>query len=383
MRRRDFIRTSALAGAALGLGATASLTRATPNHSGKAAKPKNILVMGGTGFLGPHIVNRLIERGHTVTLFNRGKTNTHLFPDLRKLRGDRQEGDLMALEGESFDAVIDTNAYFKRAVYQALETLGDRIDQYVVISTISVYPTFPKIGLNENDPIEYPDDESIEDITGSTYGVLKALCERTAEEMLPGRVTTIRPGLIVGPRDNTDRWTYWPVRIQRGGRVLAPGDGNASVQFIDARDLANFIVHTTEEKITGVFNATGPANKLTFGRMLRSMHAEIGGDTQIEWVDQEFFAQHGVSAWQNLPMFIPAEGDFLGFAEIDCSKAITSGLAFRSVAESTRDTLAWWNELPEERRAAPKWPWLAPDKEAEVLEAWDNRDDSGAHDHPH
>src|SRR5262245_12984690 len=261
--RRRFLWASA-AGAwwAAGAGAPRSAAGAA-----KAAEPKTILMLGGTGFLGPHTVEAALRRGHKVTLFNRGRTRTELFPDLEKLQGDR-DNDLRALEGRAWDAVVDTSANIPRWVKSAAAVLGPNIRHYLYISSISAYASLARPGTDESAPLAEIADPTVETVDGETFGALKALSEQAAEESMPGRVTVVRPGLIVGPDDPSDRFTYWPVRIDRGGEVLAPGSALDPVQLIDVRDLGEFLVKLIEGAIMGIFNALGPAEGLTMGRML-------------------------------------------------------------------------------------------------------------------
>lgn len=378
--RRDFLQYSLAAGtmAMTGLGA------ASLRSTGRAAKPMKLLILGGTGFLGPHIVERAQARGHVMTLFNRGRSNTHLFPDLEKLVGDRN-GDLTALEGRTWDAVIDTSGYVPPQVDASAGLLADAVRQYVFISTISVYSTYPKPGMTEDDPvgtlpapIENP---TMQDVTATTYGPFKALCEQAAEKAMPGRVTNIRPGLICGPRDNTDRFTYWPVRLARGGETLAPGDGFDRVQFIDARDLAAFVIHCLEQGTTGVFNTNGPAEPLTVKEMLAGIAEGVEAKPKFVWVPSDFLSQQGVNGWQHMPVWIPAEGDYLGFAMLDLSRALGAGLTLRPVSETARDTLAWFNTLADDRKARlleGRSAGLSAEREAEVLSAWKNREKTPA-----
>ena len=226
-----------------------------------------ILIIGGTRFLGRHLVNSARARRHEVTLFNRGKTNPNLFWQVEKIQGDREK-DLDQLTGRNWDAVIDTCGYFPRIVRMSAEALKGKVENYVFISSISVYSAFSKIGINESDPVGKIEDETMEEITGESYGPLKALCEKAVQEVFGMDSLVIRPGLIVGPHDPTDRFTYWPVRVARGGSILAPEKPDLPIQIIDARDLADFIIKLIEQNVSGVFNATGPDHALTLGSML-------------------------------------------------------------------------------------------------------------------
>jgi 2'-hydroxyisoflavone reductase len=305
-----------------------------------------------------------------VTLFNRGRTNPQLFPDVEKLHGDR-DGHLEALAGRSWDWVVDTSGYVPRVVRQSAELLAPRVERYLFVSTISVYADTSRPGMDESAPVERLADPATEDVRAH-YGALKAACEGVVEAALPGRALSVRPGLIVGPNDPTDRFTYWPVRVARGGEVLAPGDGSDPVQVVDVRDLAAFLVRLLEAGAHGTFNATGPAERLTTRALLEACRAAAASDARFTWVEATFLAAQGVAPWQDLPAWVPASGDSLGFAQIDVRRAIAQGLAFRPIVETARDTLAWWRSLPPERRAAPK-AGLSPEREAAVLGAWKRR----------
>lgn len=335
-----------------------------------------LLILGGTIFLGRYLVESAQSRGHEVTLFNRGQHSPELFPDIEKLRGDR-DGSLEALKGRRWDAVIDTSGYVPRVVRQSAELLADMVDHYTFISSISVYPTFPRPGTNENDPVGTLDDETVEQVTGETYGPLKALCEQAVESALPGRTLAIRPGLIVGPHDHSDRFPYWPRRVAQGGEVLAPSRPEMHTQIIDVRDLADWNVQMVESRQTGVYNATGPNYTLTIGRLLDECRAVTGSDAHFTWVSEPFLLEAGVGPWMELPLWIPdqSDADMVGFSDVDVGKAIGAGLTFRPLAETIRDTLAWDATRPfgVERRAG-----LGPEREKEVLRAWHARADEGA-----
>jgi 2'-hydroxyisoflavone reductase len=333
----------------------------------KAKKPLRILILGGTGFLGPHLVAYAVARGHGVTLFNRGKTHPELFPDLEKLRGDR-DGKLDALKGRTWDAAIDTSGYVPRVVHMSAGLLSKEVKQYVFISTISVYPDDLKPGANESAKVQELTEPGSEEVR-KHYGALKALCEQAAEQEMPGRATNIRPGLIVGPGDPTDRYTYWPVRIDRGGEALAPGGGGDPVQYVDARDLAGFVVRVIEEDVVGVFNAAGPEKRLSMKEMLDASRKATDHPASLTWVPEKFLTDHKVSAWDDMPVWAGAD---VGLSQIDCSKAIGKGLRFRSAEDTARDTLAWWKTLPEERRAKMR-AGLSAEREKEVLAAWKAR----------
>ncbi len=358
--RRTFIGTS------LAATATAVLPGGT-----RAAAPLTVLVIGGTGFLGPHTVRRLQERGHTVTLFNRGRTNPQLFPDVEKLRGDRKT-DLKALEGRKWDAVIDPSAYIPADVTRSATLLAPNVAQYLLISTISVYKALDKPGLDESAPLATLKDPTVEQVTGETYGGLKVLCEQAAAKALPGRTTVIRPGLIVGPGDTTDRFTYWPVRVARGGEVLAPNSPSDFVQCIDVRDLANFVVHCLETRTMGTYNADAPQASLTIGRLLDTCKAVSKSDATFVWLPKAFMEAHKVRPWSDMPVWLPAEGDTAGEGQVSVKAAMARGLAHRPLAETVRDTLAYVETWPAERKAKLK-AGLSPEREREVLAAWKAR----------
>ncbi len=351
--RRQFLQASAAAGAALALRSAEAADDSSPVE--KSGKPMTILVLGGTGFLGPHVVEYAVARGHTVTLFNRGRTNPHLFPDLEKLQGDRRASQIDSLRGRKWDAVIDPSAYFPRVVHEAMDILAQNIGYYMIVSSISVYANTSQPGIDETAPVGRIDDPSSEEVR-LYYGQLKALAEEAAEQRMPGRVNRVRPGLIVGPGDPSDRFTYWPVRVQQGGEILSPGDPNDPVQYIDVRDLAKWMVHATEQRITGIFNATGPDYPTTVAEMLYGCKAVTGGDARFTWAPADFLEANGVQGWLHMPVWVPPVGDYAGFARIDCGKAIKEGMTFRPLAEIVRGTLDWWATLSDQRRAR-----LAPD----------------------
>ncbi|MFY0563413.1 SDR family oxidoreductase [Archangium lansingense] len=352
----------------------------TKLEGGEAAKTsapkgggKRILILGGTGFLGPQLVEAARARGHTVTLFNRGKTRPHLFPDVEKLQGDRdpKNGDgLKVLEGRSWDAVIDTSGYVPRVVRASAELLAPNVGHYVFISTISVYKEMPRPGMDEDTPLATVEDPTNENVR-ENYGALKALCEKAAEAAFPGRTTNIRPGLIVGPDDPTQRFTYWPVRVARGGEVLAPGNGSDPAQFIDVRDLAEWTILTIENRDIGTFNATGPARQLTMKELLEACKQASNSDATFIWADTAFLEKHNVKAWVDLPVWVTPTGELAGMTSASNARAVARGLKFRPTVDTARDTLTWFNGLPPERQAElQKRGGITPEREREVLAAW-------------
>jgi 2'-hydroxyisoflavone reductase len=366
--RREFIKLSAATAGAFALsGTSASL------FAEKTAKPMRILILGGTGFTGPYQVQYALSRGHKVTTFNRGKTHPGELPnEVEQLIGDR-DGKLEALKDRQWDVVIDNPTSLPAWVRDAAQILKGNVEGYVFISTISVYGDV-KTGPDENAPIEKyegadPYKETLEAMKASgykTYGPLKALSEREAEKWFPGKTLIIRPGLIVGPRDETDRFTYWPVRIERAREVLAPGSPNDPVQFIDARDLAEWTIRMAENRETGIYNATGPAKALGIGEMLGGIKAALKSNATFTWVTEDFLARQKVEPWSDMPVWTGKES---GLARAKIDRALSKGLTFRPLAETARDTLTWFKSLSQDRQSHLK-AGLPPEREAEVLAAW-------------
>lgn len=324
-----------------------------------------ILIIGGTRFLGRHLVHSALGRGHEVALFNRGLTNPDLFPQVETILGDREK-DLAQLSGREWDAVIDTCGYVPRIVHLSALGLEGSVGRYVFISSISAYAGFSKVGIDESDPVGKMEDETVEEITGETYGPLKVLCEKVVQDTFDEGALIIRPGLIVGPYDPTDRFTYWPVRVARGGDVLAPEEPAAPVQIIDARDLSDFIIKLIEENASGIFNATGPDYELTMGAMLETCKQVSDSDADFKWASVELLGRHEVAPWSDMPVWIPNTEEDAGFSRVDISKAIKAGLKFRPLEETVRDTLEWVATRPSDRewRAG-----LSAEKEEKVLAA--------------
>ena len=319
-----------------------------------------LLILGGTVFLGRHIVEAAVARAHEVTLFNRGQHNPDVFPSVEKLRGDRN-GDMSALQARHWDAAIDTSGYVPRAVRASVGALAHSVNHYTFISSISAYADFKTMGMNENSALATLEDKSVEDVNNETYGALKALCEEAAEATLPGRVLIVRPGLIVGPDDPTDRFTYWPHRVSQGGEVLAPGRPDQQIQFIDVRDLAEWIVRMVEKNQTGVYNATGPDYLLTMGQFLEECKRATDSNARFTWVGDAFVPADDA----NFQPWAPDE--YIGISTVNCSKALTAGLTFRPLTDTLRDTLAWKVASPSrgELRSG-----LKPEQEKELLAKW-------------
>ena len=375
--RREFLRTAPAAAGAVGLGLVGGPAWAPGNGT---PTTMTILILGGTGFIGPHMVRYAVSRGHTVTLFNRGRTNPHLFPELEKLVGDR-DGDLATLDGRGWDAVIDNSGYVPRHVRDSAELLVES-GAYLFISSISAYRDLAPDGITEDYEMGRLDDPNVEQVTGATYGPLKALCEEAVQEVFGQRANIVRPGYIVGPGDPSDRWTYWPVRVSMGGDMVVPGTPDDPVQFIDARDLGSWVVGMIENGVGGVFNGVGPVEPLAMGTFLETCREVGGGDAAFHWIDAEFIQEQNVY----FPIRSPTTGDFGGAHRVDISRAIATGYMSRPLADTVRDTLEWWNGLAEEDRpggalrAGPRKPGAMGgqaistetmlEMETELLDAW-------------
>lgn len=323
-----------------------------------------VLILGGTRFVGRAMVETGLALGHELTLFNRGKSNVNLFPLIETIVGDR-DGGLNALRGRSWDAVIDTSGYVPRLVGDSARMLADSVEHYTYISSISVFSRFDQPGLNEDSLIGTIEDESTEDINGQTYGPLKALCEQMLEGVMPGRVLHVRPGLIIGPYDESDRLTYWVWRVAQGGEVLATGEPDAPMQFIDARDLAAWAYKATEARLTGPYVCTGPEYGLTTGRLLETCKRVSSSDAAFTWVGDHFLREQGLAEEADVPWWVPAE--YIGYAAFDTSKALAAGLSFRPLEETVRDTLTWHATRPKD------YSWrsgLRPEQERALLKIW-------------
>lgn len=339
----------------------------------------NILIIGGTVFLGRALVEAAQQAGHSITLFNRGITHPKAFPAVETITGERN-GDLSALAGRTWEAVIDTCGYFPRQVRHSAQALAQSAGRYVFISSISVYADTSQPGVDESAALGALQDVAVEEITGDTYGPLKALCELAAEAEMPGRALVIRPGLIVGPYDRSDRFTYWPWRVSRGGEVLAPGRPERGVQFIDVRDLAEWTLRLVEQGAAGVFNADGqptgfaagepegsPAG-ITMGGLLESCREVSGSSAVFTWVEEGFLLENQVGPWMEMPLWIPeSDPQAGGFYAVSVAKALAAGLRYRPLEQTVADTLAWAASRPAEHswRAGMK-----PEREAELLRLW-------------
>lgn len=329
-----------------------------------------VLFMGGTGFIGPHMVRALVDAGHEVTLFNRGKTNSHLFPGLSKIKGDRLTDDIKQLSGQQWDLIVDTSCYIPRAVDMLIEAVDtEHLKQYVFISTISVYASFSQAGMTEDSPLARMDEDPDSEDTSKWYGALKVRCEEQAEKAMPGRVTMVRCGVIIGPGDKTDRFTYWPVTAANSAEMLAPGKGDDPLQTIDVRDLADWVVHCINQKLVGPFNSTNPAGLYNFRDVLNMCRDELNPDLKLTWVPEKFLETQNLDESGGLPLWVGGNIDYAGIWKVDAGLAASKGLKARPLNESIRDTWAWWLTLPEERRAKPK-TGLSPERQSEILAAW-------------
>ncbi len=326
-----------------------------------------LLILGGTRFLGRHTVDSALARGHKVTVFNRGKNNAGLPEGVEAIVGDR-DGGLDALRGRRWDAVIDTCGFIPRVVGDSARLLADAVDHYTFVSSLSVYPSFATPSLDESAPVGTLEDETVEEVDGATYGPLKVLCERAVESAFPGRSAIVRAGLIVGPRDDIKRFPWWVRRVARGGNVLAPGEPGRHLQVVDARDLGDWMVLLGERRTPGVFNATGPDRVLTMGEFLDEARRVSGSDARFVWASDEFLAEHRVAPWTEMPMYLPAVGDYLHFFDVDVSKAIAAGLRFRPLADTIRDVLDWTETpLPRDFSMAIPDPGISAEREAALL----------------
>ncbi len=369
--RREFVKTAGIVGAGLGL---ASAAACAGEAGGGGVAPKRILILGGTGLIGPHMVRYAVQRGHQVTIFTRGRRQAELPEEVERLIGDRND-DHTALEGRTWDVVLDNNAQDYRWVQKSTELLKDATDHYLFVSSISAYALegggpdratqVMMEPLVDEDYARIDPPDGWQDGDDAPYGLMKTLSENIAHAAFPERATIVRPGLIVGPGDLTDRFTYWPVRLSEGGEVLAPGNPEHSTQIVDQRDLTEWIVRLAENGTTGDFNATGPAERLSMGSMLDQIGSVVTEPYQLTWVTESFLQAQGVSPWSDLPAWIP--GAPLMF--VDVRDAVAAGLTFRPISVTARDTIDWDRTRPDEDRRDPP-VGLSREREREVLDAW-------------
>jgi 2'-hydroxyisoflavone reductase len=361
LHRRAFLAASAAAG-------TLALLGREPKP---AAKPLRILILGGTGFIGPALTRLAQARGHKVSFFNRGKTRTELFPDVARFIGDRdpRKGDgLKALEGHDWDVVIDDSGYFPRMVGASATLLADHAKRYIYISSISCYKEPSPMNGDEDAPLATLADPAVETMGDQfqNYGGLKALCEQAAEKAMPGRVAIVRPGFIVGPDDPTGRFTYWPVRFDKGGEIAVPGAPTDPLQVIDVRDLGAFLVKLAEDGTTGRFNAVGPDKRLEWGRVVKACQASTPAKSDLVWMDADFLAKHPDAEF---PIWAPYAGETKGFHTWRNDRAMKAGLRCRPIEAIVKDTLAWHRGLAaDDKRAHLTGP--SAEAEAKLIAAW-------------
>ena len=379
-------RRNVLRAAGVGLGAavlSGLVTRASARANEgipRADRPLDLLILGGTGFTGPFQVRYALARGHRVTIFNRGSRSLDWPGPVEELVGDRNESDLSALVGRKWDVCIDNPTTLPFWVRDAGRVLQGNVGHYVFTSTLSVYASDSESGADETAPLmEYGGDDAMAETMaslranmGRLYGPLKAESEREVARWFPDAHTLIRPTLIVGPRDGTDRFTYWPVRMARGGEVLAPGDGDDPVQIIDARDVAEWTIRMAEAQAGGAYNALGPDYRMTFAAMLHGIRAVTGVAAELTWASADFLAEQSIQPWSDMPVYVPSGADYAGFATRSNVKAIEAGLTFRPFADTVEATMNWFREQPAERRASLR-AGLTPEREAEALRAWHAR----------
>ena len=368
--RRRFLAASAAAAGAAALTPARALAWPSPGsapHSDASPTPRplRILILGGTGFIGPHMVRYAMYRGHDVTLFNRGRTAPELFPGVETLIGDRDD-QLDALRGGTWDAVIDNSGYVPRHVRDSAELLRDSVGRYLFTSTGSVY-NFDQDELTEDADLLPIDDPTSEDVD-RYYGPLKVLCENAVTDTYRERGTVVRLHVVAGPGDPTDRFTYWPVRIDHGGEIIAPGSQSTPVQFIDVRDLAEFMMELLERDIGGTYNAAGPAlDPTSMAEFLYGVRAITSSHLSFTWIDEQFLVEQEARFQLWYP---PTEGAIRGLSRVRSHRGVAAGLKFRPLAVTAFDTLEWFKSLPEERRNGFE---LNLERDARVLEAWKAR----------
>jgi 2'-hydroxyisoflavone reductase len=366
--RRDFLRTTSIAGGTLLAGGLPALARAaSKTQAPRAEAPLNLLILGGTGFIGPHLVRYAAARGHRITIFTRGRHDAELPAGVVRLQGDRN-GKLGALEGKTWDAVVDDSATNPEYVRQSTALLQDSVGAYLFTSSTGVYYPYLQRGVDESMPVHYdladPNDES------EKFGTAKAECERETMRTFGNRGIIVRPTYIVGPGDTSDRFPYWPQRLVKGGEVLAPGHADDPMQIIDVRDLAEFMVRLLENKKNGIYNVAGPKSPLTAKAFYAAAAKALNVDVKFTYVDDyDFLAAHKID--ESIPWAMLRGNDY-GMMSVKNDRAIAAGLSFRPLAMTIRDTLAWWSTVPEARRLAPRFA-MTPEKEAQALADWHAR----------
>lgn len=400
--RRDFIRSATVAAAGLSIaGRSLAQSSAQPAGQPSAKDPpragKSVLILGGTGFLGPAVQEAALARGYSVTLFNRGRSETlrqnnerpsNVMKGVEVLYGNRDpnktadadnEGvkglkvdpnspkGLSQLVGRKFDAVVDTSGYYPRMVKASAELLAPNVKQYLFISTISVYKDNSKPGADTSAELATTPDPTSEQMSNGAYGPLKALCEQAVSAALPGRTTIVRPGYIVGRRDTSKRFLSWPVRASQGGVMIAPGSPDDPIQVIDVRDLGDFCMELIDRGVMDTFDATGPTKGLTWGRTLDACKAASANDTTLTWIPADFLERQGVM--DAMPIWIPPVGEYAGFHTRNVDKSVKAGMKLRDIADTCKDALAWYQGLPERLRPGVVRD-FTPEREKAVLEAW-------------
>jgi nucleoside-diphosphate-sugar epimerase len=356
--RRDVLTLTA------GLAAGTALGRAFAAES----KSKTLLILGGTGFIGPHLTKEALRLGWRVTHFNRGKRDADGVENVETLHGDRK-GQIDALRGRKWDAVIDDTGYIPKYVKMSADLLAPHVGYCLFVSSISAYASFAKPN-DERSPVGALSNPDIEEVTNETYGPMKALCEQYSLDAFKGRASIVRPGYIVGPLDGSDRFTYWPVRASKGGEMLAPGTPRDPIQIIDVRDLTAWMMKLVEARTTGIFNAVSPVGAFTMGDLISaSRRASPDVRTEVTWVPEDFLAREWKPEELDLPPWAPMKGDMAGASLTSAARATQSGLKCRALETTVNDTLAWFRSLPAERQAKLR-AGLDPQKESDTLRAW-------------
>ncbi len=357
MNRRDALKLSAAVTAGLML---------SPLRAAES-KPLRVLILGGTGFIGPHLVTELRNAGHKLTLLNRGRRNPKLFPDIETLIGDRN-GQMDAIKGRDWDVVVDNSGYTLKQVKLSTDILKGHAEHYIFVSSISAYADLTPPGIDEDYKLATLTDPNVEQITDQTYGGLKAICEKTVEQTFGKSSAVIRPTYIVGPGDPTDRFTYWPVRVAKGGEMLAPGSASDPVQFIDARDLAEFMRGCVERRISGSYNLCNPAGAVTIGDLLETSKRVSGANTKFVWAPTEFLEKNKALEGLEVPIWAPPVGETAGATLVSSARAVAQGLRFRPLETTVRDTLAWHKTRPATEQQKLR-AGFTPEREAALLKA--------------
>ena len=360
MNRRDLMKMGTAAAAGL-------LLQESAWAQGAGAKQLKVLIFGGTGFIGPHFVRELHDGGHKVTLLNRGKRNPGLFPDVETLIADRNvAGHIDVLKGREWDVVVDDSGYFPRQVQASADALKDRVQHYIYVSSISAYADLTPAGIDEDYKLAPLDDPEAKEITEKNYGGLKAACEKIVEQTFAARQAVIRPTYIVGPGDHTDRFTYWPWRVSRGGEMFVPGTPEDPMQFIDVRDLAEFTRRCVEQRIAGRYNLCNPPGAVTMGDLLETSKRVTKANTTFRWAPLKFLEENKLLESGELTTWSPPSGEFAGASLVSSARAVAKGLRFRTVETTVRDLLAWHEQRPAEQKQKLR-AGLTPEREAELL----------------